>query len=96
MCALRLVSHHLGDPPEPVNTAAVIGVALCNHAEALAPHRFFPPCINASFLSALEDPDFGVGDVRHGGRTMLEHLRAEYGTLTPEELEKTRAALSET
>ena len=49
--------------------------------------------VNASFFSALEDPDFGFGDV--SPRTMLEHLRTEYGTLTPEELEKNRAALSE-
>jgi hypothetical protein len=49
--------------------------------------------INASFLSILEDPDFGFSDVTP--RTMLTHLRNEYGTLTPEDLEKIRTALSD-
>jgi hypothetical protein len=49
--------------------------------------------VNASFLSALEDPDFGFGDVTP--LAMITHLRSEYGTLTPEELETNRAALSE-
>ena len=49
--------------------------------------------VNASFLSALEDPDFGFGDVTP--RAMLVHLRTEYGSMTPEELERNRAALSE-
>lgn len=49
--------------------------------------------VNASFLSALEDPDFGFSDVTP--RAMLVHLRTEYGTMTPEELERNRAALSE-
>ncbi len=49
--------------------------------------------VNASFLSALEDPNFGFGDVMPLA-AMLIHLRSEYGTLTPEELEKNRAALS--
>lgn len=49
--------------------------------------------VNATFLRALEDPNFGFGDV--SPRTMLTHLKAEYGTMTPEELERNRAALSE-
>ena len=100
-----IVPVHPGPPPEPVGTAAVIGVALRNHAEeALADLALYNnlnaaltaqilSAVNASFLSALEDPDFGFGDV--SPRTMLEHLRTEYGTLTPEEQEKNRAALSE-
>jgi hypothetical protein len=95
---------HPGPPPELVGTAAIIGVALRNHAEALADLSLYNNlkaaltaqillAANASFLSALEDPDFGFGDV--SPRTMLEHLRTKYGTLTPEELEKNRAALSE-
>ena len=95
---------HPGPPPDPVGTAAIIGVALRNHAEALTDLAIYNNlnaaltaqillAVNASFLSALEDPDFGFGDV--SPRTMLEHLRTEYGTLTPEELEKNRAALSE-
>jgi hypothetical protein len=95
---------HPGDPPAPVGTAAIIGVALRNYAEALADLATYNnlsaaltaqilAAVNASFLSALEDPDFGFSDVTP--RQMLEHLRAEYGTLTPEELEKNRAALSE-
>ncbi|KAI2496639.1 hypothetical protein MHU86_17842 [Fragilaria crotonensis] len=89
---------HPGPPPDPVGTAAVIGVALRNHAEALTDLAIYNNlnaaltaqillAVNASFLSALEDPDFGFGDV--SPRTMLEHLRTEYGTLTPEELERT-------
>jgi hypothetical protein len=95
---------HPGPPPAPVGAAAVIGVALRNYAEALADVALYNnlsaaltaqilSAVNASFLSALEDPDFGFGDV--SPRTMLEHLRTEYGTLTPEELETNRAALSE-
>ena len=97
-------SPSIQDPPEPVGTAAVIGVALRNHAEALADLALYNnlqealtaqilTAVYASFLSALEDPDFGFGDV--SPRTMLEHLRTEYGMLTPEELEKNRAALPE-
>ena len=99
-----VVPVHPGPPSEPVGTAAVIGVALRNHAEALADLALYNnlnasltaqilSAVNASFLSALEDPDFGFRDV--SPRTMLEHLRTEYGTLTPEELEKNHAALSE-
>jgi hypothetical protein len=99
-----IIPIHPGPPPAPVGAAAVIGVALRNYAEALADVDLYNSfsvaltaqilsAVNASFLSALEDPDFGFGDVTP--RTMLEHLRTEYGTLTPEELEKNRAALSE-
>ena len=49
--------------------------------------------VNALFLSALEDPDFGFGDLTPFA--MFEHLRTEYGTMAPEELERNRAALSE-
>jgi hypothetical protein len=92
-------------PPLPVGTAAIIGLSLRNYAKALADVALdrnlssaltaqLLSAVNASFLSTLEDPDFGFGDV--SPRTMLEHLRAEYGTLTPEELERYRAALSGT
>ena len=37
--------------------------------------------VNSSFLSALEDPNFGFSDV--SPCNMLAHLRAEYGTMTP-------------
>ena len=95
---------HPGPPPEPVGTAAIIGVALRNYAEALADVALYNAlsaalaaqilsAVNSSFLSAVEDPNFGFDDVTP--RAMLEHLRTEYGTLTPEELEKNRAALSE-
>ncbi|KAI2511196.1 hypothetical protein MHU86_3161 [Fragilaria crotonensis] len=69
---------HPGPPPDAVGTAAAIAVLTA---------------INASFLSALEDPDFGFGDVTP--LALLEHLRTEYGTMTPEELERNRSALSE-
>ena len=95
---------HPGDPPPAIGTAAIIGVALRTYADALADLATYNnlsaaltaqilSAVNASFLSALEDPDFGFSDVTP--RQMLEHLRTEYGTLTPEELEKNRAALSE-
>ncbi len=46
--------------------------------------------VNATFLrSGLEDPDFGFGDV--SPRTMLTHLKTEYGTMTPEELDNCAA-----
>ena len=98
-----IVPTHPGPPPEPVGTAAVIGVALRNHAEALtetsrcirknvnaALTAQILLAVNASFLSALEDPDFRFGVV--SPRTMLEHLRTEYGTLTPEELKTNNRA----
>lgn len=101
-----LVPVHPGDPPPlPIGTVAVIGVALVhNYTEALADVALYTylssaltaqilSTVNASFLSALEDPDFGFGNV--SPRTMLEHLRTEYDTLTHKELERNRAALSE-
>jgi hypothetical protein len=48
--------------------------------------------VDNTYLRALEDPDFGFADVTP--RQMLEHLRALYGILTPEELERNRASLS--
>ena len=99
-----LVPVHPGPPPEAVGTSAVIAVAIRNYNAALAEVRLYKnlnaaltaqilTAVNASFLAALEDPDFGFGDVTP--LTMLNHLRAEYGTMTPEELERDRAALSE-
>jgi hypothetical protein len=50
--------------------------------------------VNASFLSALRDSDFGFSDV--SPHAILVHLRTKYGTMTPEELERNRiGALSE-
>ena len=49
--------------------------------------------VDATFLSALEDPDFGFGDM--SPCTMLTHLKTEYGTMTPEELERNQTALSD-
>ena len=99
-----IVPVHPGPPPPPVGTAAGIAVAIRQYTDALADVSLYNnlsaaltaqilTAVNASFLSALEDPDFGFSDVTP--HAMLTHLRAEYGTLTPEELEKNRAALSE-
>jgi hypothetical protein len=49
--------------------------------------------VNSSFLSALEDPDFGFGDVTP--LTMLAHLRAEFGSISSEEFKLNRSALLE-
>lgn len=96
---------HPGPAPEAAaGTAAVIAVALRNYNDALSDVTLYNSlssaltaqiltAVNASFLSALEDPDFGFGDVTP--LAMLNHLRAEYGTMTPEELERNRSALSE-
>ena len=92
-----------GPPPAPVGTAVTIAVALNIHTDANKDVTLYNNlsaaltaqilnAINASFLSALEDPVFGFSDVTP--RTMLDHLRQEYGTLTPKELETNRAALS--
>jgi hypothetical protein len=78
-----IIPIHPGPPPAPVGAAAVIGVALRNYAETLADVALYNSlsaaltaqilsAVNALFLSALEDPDFGFGDVTP--RTMLEHL----------------------
>lgn len=99
-----LVPTHPGPPPEAVGTSAAIAVAIRNYNDALADVTLYTSlcaaltaqillAVNASFLSALEDPDFGFGDVTP--LTMLEHLRREYGTMSPEELERNRSALSE-
>ena len=95
---------HPGNPPAAVGAAAAVQVALRIYANALDDVTLYNnlsaaltaqiiSAINPSFLSVLEDPIFGFSDVTP--RTMLEHLRAEYGTLTPEELETNRSALSE-
>ena len=47
---------------------------------------------NSSFLSALEDPDFGFVDVTR--LSMLQTSRGEYGNLMPEELERNQVRLS--
>ena len=99
-----IVPIHPGPPPDAVGTASTIAVAIRNYNDALAAVTLYNSlsaaltsqiltAVNPSFLSALEDPDFGFGDVTP--LAMLTHLRAEYGTMTPEELERNRAALSE-
>jgi hypothetical protein len=71
---------------------AIADVTLYNRLSAALTAQIIT-AVNASFLSALDDPDFGFSDVTP--RAMLAHLRTEYGTMTPEELEHNRAALSE-
>jgi hypothetical protein len=99
-----IVPLHPGPPPLAAGTAAVIAVALNIYNSAIKDVNLYNDltaaltaqiltAVNASFLSALEDPDFGFSDVTP--RTLLVHLRTEYGTLTPEELERNRSALSE-
>ena len=99
-----VVPLHPGPPPDAAGTAAAVAVAIRTYTDALADVTLYNnlsaaltsqilTAVNASFLSALEDPDFGFGDVTP--LAMLEHLRNEYGTMTPEELERNRATLSE-
>jgi hypothetical protein len=99
-----IVPVHPGPPPLPVGAAAVIAVALRVYTDTIADVTLYNnlnaaltaqilSAVNASFLSALEDPDYGFSNV--SPRSMLMHLRDKYGTLTPEELEKNGAALSE-
>ena len=94
---------HPGPPPQPLGAAAAIAVALRIHTEAIDAVTLYNNlsaaltsqllnAVNASFLSVLEDPILGFSDVTP--RAMLEHLRRKYGSLTPEELETNRAALS--
>jgi hypothetical protein len=96
---------HPGPPPPPVGAAAVIAIATLLYTEAIADVTLYNnlsaaltaqilTAVNSSFLSALEDPTFGFSDVTP--RTMLlNHLRTEYGTLTPGKLETNCSALSE-
>jgi hypothetical protein len=101
-----LVPVHPGAAPDAAvgATAAQIAEAIRVYNQTLADVTLYNrlsaaltaqilTAVNASFLSALEDPDFGFSDVTP--RAMLEHLRTEYGTMTPEELERNRAALSD-
>jgi hypothetical protein len=101
-----LIPLHPGAAPDAAvgATAAQIAEAIRAYNQALADVTLYNrlsaaltaqiiTAVNASFLSALEDPDFGFSDVTP--RTMLAHLRTEYGTMTPEELERNRAAISE-
>ena len=77
---------HPGPPPLPVGTSAVIAVALRAYTDALADVTLYNnlsaaltsqilTAVNASFLSALEDPDYGFSDITP--RTMLTHLPDE-------------------
>ena len=95
---------HPGPPPPPVGSSAAIAIALRIHTEAIddatrwnnlsaALTAQIINAVNSIFLSALEDPIFGFSYITP--RTMLTRLGNEYGTLTPEELESNRAALSE-
>ncbi|KAI2496141.1 hypothetical protein MHU86_18372 [Fragilaria crotonensis] len=99
-----IIPVHPGPPPIAAGTAAAISVALRAYTDALDDVALYNnlraaltaqilTAVNPSFLSALEDPDFGFGDITPFA--MLQHLRNEYGTMTPEELERNRAALSE-
>ena len=97
---------HPGPAPNPPvgATAAQIAEALRAYNEAIAGDdekytRLSAAltsqillAVNPTFLRALEDPDFGFGDVTP--LTMLTHLHIKYGTMTPEELEINRGALS--
>jgi hypothetical protein len=85
-----------GPLPPPVGAAAAMAIATLLYTEAIADVTLYNnlstaltaqilTAVNASFPCALEDPTFGFSDVTP--RTMLNHLRTEYGTLTPEELE---------
>ena len=99
-----IVPVHPGPPPAPAGTTAVIAVALRIYTEAIDDVLLYTclsaaltaqilTAVNASFIGALEDPTFGFSDV--SPRALLTHLRTEYATLTPEELEFNRGALSE-
>ena len=89
-----LVPVHPGPAPEPPigATAAQIAEAIRVYNQTLADVTLYNrlsaaltaqilTAVNASFLSALEDADFGFSDVTP--RTMITHLRTEYGTMTP-------------
>ena len=91
-----LVPTHPGPAPiaQVGATAAQIADALRAYNEAIADDDKYTrlsaaltaqilTAVNASFPSALEDPDFGFGDVTP--LAMLTHLHTEYGTMTPEE-----------
>ena len=101
-----LIPEHPGPAPiPPANaTAAQIAETLRVYNVAIADDDKYTrlsaeltaqilAAVNPSYLSALEDPDFGFSDVTP--LAMLTHLHTEYGTMTPEELEANRFALSE-
>ena len=49
--------------------------------------------VDPTFLRTIEDPDFGFSEL--SPRELLQHLQQTYGKLTPGDLEKNRAKLSE-
>jgi hypothetical protein len=76
----------------PTYNQAMADVTLYNRLSAALTAQILS-AVNASFLSALEDPNFGFGDVPP--LAMLTHLKRECGTMTPEQLESNCAALSD-
>ena len=95
---------HPGPHPAAVGTAVVVAVAIRVYTEQLVDVSLYNnlraaltsqilTTVDASFLSALADPDFGFGNITQFA--MMEHLRTEYGTMAPEELERSRSTLSE-
>jgi hypothetical protein len=99
----HIVPVHAGPPPLLVGTGVIIAVAFWAYTDALSNVTLYnnlssaaltPQLLNAvktSFLSVLEDPNFGFRGVTPCA--MLTHLHNNCGTPTPEEMEKNRAAL---
>ena len=99
----HIVPLHPGPPPLLVGTGVIIAVAFWAYTDALSNVTLYnnlssaaltPQLLTAvktSFLSVLEDPDFGFRGFTPCA--MLTHLHNKYGTPTPEEMEKNRAAL---
>ncbi len=73
---LFIVPLHPGPPPESTGTAAVVSATLRNYTAAINNVTLYNnlraaltsqilSAVTATFLSALEDPDFGFGDATH-------------------------------
>lgn len=100
-----VIPAHPGAAPvhAPAATAAQIAETIRLFNQDLADHTLYNKvatalkaqllqAVDATYLSALEDPEFGYADVT--ARAMLAHLQTRYGTLTPEAVETNRNALS--
>lgn len=108
---LALAGHAFAIPGHPGALAALTGTAVNNteatrvHAAAVAAAVCYQKAmkdlsdliraaLGVEYISILADPVLGFGNV--SPRTILDHVKRKYATMTPQEAEDTRATLTAT